>query len=306
MLLVTADVYSGRSNPSWIVQDEDTSREVLRAIARQRGMVTGLEAGYQGLGWRGFIVQLMDESHTRRFDLPSSFRLANGGSQNEPAGLEVAYQLIREMPLETESLTGDTSLTRDLRTYLTEALENFSPDLTSASKLEPITGGPPVIKEEEPEALTAAASCFYDTEPFSPAIWNDSGYVQYFNNCYNYACNRITDTFAQPGRGGGFTPGMSCAGVSQGTLLDGNHFWGDCFPSVVLGKYVMALVVAPGIDFHWYRYSTEGFWGHKPGQTQARNTDNAGSLVVSPYYCARDPYTDFCGFFQTAATANVF
>ena len=37
---------------------------------------------------------------------------------------------------------------------------------------------------------------------FNPNFWNVSP-VEANNNCYNYATNRRTDTFAQPGRAAG-------------------------------------------------------------------------------------------------------
>jgi len=37
------------------------------------------------------------------------------------------------------------------------------------------------------------------------------------------------------------------------------------------------LVVAPGYDYHWYRKQLEGFWGHKPGGTAARNYETTGT-----------------------------
>ena len=37
---------------------------------------------------------------------------------------------------------------------------------------------------------------------YAPAIWNTAN-KQLDNNCYNYANNKATDTFAQPGRGSG-------------------------------------------------------------------------------------------------------
>ena len=60
-----------------------------------------------------------------------------------------------------------------------------------------------------------------------------------------------------------------------------------------------ALVVWPGYDFHWYRLHTNGFWGHKPGHTAARNTDNQGRVIggaLNPQNCNRGPYTAFCGY----------
>ena len=42
-------------------------------------------------------------------------------------------------------------------------------------------------------------ACLYEASGFNPTYWNASN-VRPYNNCYNYATNRRTDTFAQPGR----------------------------------------------------------------------------------------------------------
>ena len=51
---------------------------------------------------------------------------------------------------------------------------------------------------------------------YNPAIWNDSNGVQYANNCYNYACDIQTGTFAQPGRAtGNMYNSFNCAEVGS-------------------------------------------------------------------------------------------
>ncbi len=56
MLLVTADVFSGRPNPSWAITDEQEARAILKEIARSRDVITDAappEAGSRpGGGWR--------------------------------------------------------------------------------------------------------------------------------------------------------------------------------------------------------------------------------------------------------------
>jgi hypothetical protein len=60
--------------------------------------------------------------------------------------------------------------------------------------------------------------------------------------------------------------------------------------------HLVALVVAPGWDFHWYRKGPDGLWTHKPGSTQATNLDNSGNIITDPRTADRGPYTDFCAF----------
>lgn len=60
---------------------------------------------------------------------------------------------------------------------------------------------------------------------------------------------------------------------------------------------MVALVIAPGDDFHWYRQDDDGTWSHKPGRTEATNRDNAGRVIHDPRRADRGAYTEFCGCF---------
>jgi hypothetical protein len=59
------------------------------------------------------------------------------------------------------------------------------------------------------------------------------------------------------------------------------------------------------IDFHWYRKQKEGFWGHKPGATAARNVDNSNHVILNPQTCDRGPYTIFCEYFYTCRSQRI-
>ena len=54
--------------------------------------------------------------------------------------------------------------------------------------------------EGEKQPLTRQKRYAYQ---FRPAYWNALAFTQHNNNCYNYANNKATNTFAQPGRGSG-------------------------------------------------------------------------------------------------------
>src|SRR5262249_61775963 len=92
------------------------------------------------------------------------------------------------------------------------------------------------------------------------------------------------------GRGGGGAAvrdgleGLANPNAPQMTPVDG-HF--------------VALVIWPGNDYHWYRPDDLAQWSHKPGQTAARDYDNAGQPIADPKSCDRGPYTEFVAFFQT-------
>ncbi|MGW8376965.1 hypothetical protein [Streptomyces sp. ODS28] len=313
MLIVTVDQYSGLPNPSWHV-DEETARDVLRKVARNRDVTATEESGHQGLGFRGFELQLTDDVHAAKYGLPDRFRIANGGSGDEEKGTEIAQQLVDSMPAGETSLTGDLELDDTVRRHILDNLSRGTDYDPSATDAPPGAPEPPMPTEEgrrvepggEESGTNGRAACQYWATAFNPAFWNNDPNVRVNNNCYNYAVNRRTNTFAQPGRAHGvaISP-IQCDKVIAGVLADGARQWGNCFPAGTGGIWLMALVVAPNYDYHWYRYSAEGFWGHKPGQTAARNTDNDGKIVYSPYYASRAPYTNFCGYFQCAYTMTI-
>ena len=60
--------------------------------------------------------------------------------------------------------------------------------------------------------------------------------------------------------------------------------------------HLVALVVAPGFDFHWYRKGRDGLWTHKPGPNMVTHLDNAGQPITDPRTANRGPYTSFSGF----------
>lgn len=149
-----------------------------------------------------------------------------------------------------------------------------------------------------------------DAPVYNPAIWNTPA-VQPHNNCYNYANNRITNTFAQPGRATGhmYTQLKTCTGVgavepaavSDGLVASAN-FSGHL--AARHGWYV-ALVLWPNVDYHWYRQDKVGCWSHKPGSTAARNVDNAGHTITDPKTANRGPYTVFCTYMITKASVHI-
>jgi hypothetical protein len=140
------------------------------------------------------------------------------------------------------------------------------------------------------------ARCIPD---YQPAQWNDANGIQYNNNCYNYACELQTGTFAQPGRASGsMYAAFDCSDVGNGAVSDGLRAV-SCDRGCGCREccHQAALVIWPGVDFHWYRLDRTGRWSHKPGGTQATNLDNGGNPIADPLAADRGPYTVFCGCF---------
>jgi hypothetical protein len=296
MIKVTADIFSGLPNPEWVVTGDDATT-ALRTLSQRPLAAAALDSGFQGLGNRGLVVEFLDDHYPATFGLPAKFRLAGGGSSAESFAVEAADRLIAGLTLTGAgthpAVTQDSAsvpLDAALQQYIRESLPGAAGSLATHPTSSAVPGAGAL--EVSPSAV-----CFYESTAFNPNFWNDPAHIGK-NNCYNYASNRRTDTFAQPGRATGHQYAqINCAQVSNGAVSDGATL--SCAPDAQKPRWYMALVIAPGpgfVDFHWYRKATEPFWGHKPGGTAARNYDNSGHLVTDPRTANRGPYTIFCNF----------
>ena len=293
MIKVTADIFSGRPNPEWVVSGTE-AEAALRSLSQKTAAAATLDSGFQGLGSRGLIVEVLDDHSHSEYGLPSTFRLAGGGSKEESHARETAERLIATLTqrgagehptVATDG--GQHPLNEDLKKFILTGLPAgaFSVSTQVAEQATTI---------DEGAEIGASAACLIETTAFNPAFWNDAAHIRR-NNCYNYASNRRTDTFAQPGRASGrMYAQINCAEVGGGAVRDGATF--SCAPDSQKPRWYMALVIAPGFDYHWYRKATGGIWGHKPGGTAARNVDNAGRIITDPRTANRGPYTVFCRF----------
>ena len=147
MLKATLDVFSGHQNPSWIL-DYEEAQEVLREITSNRGIISDINSGYQGLGYRGIELELLSDEAVDQYNLTSTFKIANGASMNESKGLEVAERLITNMPSErTTSRFIDSSMVLD-ESFRRELLENLGtfPSLSYISTEDPTL--PPAVDAE--------------------------------------------------------------------------------------------------------------------------------------------------------------
>jgi hypothetical protein len=302
MIKVTADIFSGRPNPEWIVEGNE-AEAVLQKLSQARESVASLDSGFNGLGNRGLIVEVLSDHLQLEGGVSPRFRLAGGGSSDEGHAREIAEQLVRGMtqrgagkhPALAAAQTDSASalavpLNAQLQRFILESLPASVTDVRTQSTS---------AKQEEMKSSTIPPkkACDIETAVFNPGFWNDSAHIGK-NNCYNYASDRRTDTFAQPGRASGHMYArINCGDVTNGAVSDGASL--NCAPANQAPRWYMALVIAPGpgfIDYHWYRLSKEGFWGHKPGGTAARNTDNSGHIVNNPQTANRGPYTIFCRY----------
>jgi hypothetical protein len=102
MLKVTVDIFSGRPNPSWVIDEKD-AKPLLKEIIENKDAIADSDSGFQGLGYRGIILEPLTEERMDEYFLPPRFAIANGASRDELAGTRIAKDLVKSMlqlPLE--------------------------------------------------------------------------------------------------------------------------------------------------------------------------------------------------------------
>lgn len=265
---VTLHIFSGRPNPTWELS-ELQAKELADRIASIENTTllkpAGLALGI--LGYRGFSISSVREK------LFEPHVYIHGGIV-ELDRFDI-NRIANSPELEEWLLsTAGDQITDDIRQVVSASL---SSGITS-----------PVSQKIIPMVVPN----------YDPGKWNNNSNIRTNNNCYNYANDKITYTFAQPGRGGGLIySAMDCGNVGSAAQRDGQIPISSVSNTPVQGHYV-ALVIWPGYDFHWYRLDSNTRWSHKPGQTPVRNTDNSGNLINDPSNCDRGNYTNFCGFYH--------
>jgi len=162
------------------------------------------------------------------------------------------------------------------------------------------------VFDREPFAEPRKADCTKvvgpDTVPkYDPQTDDNGCFIQQCteNNCYNYANDVVTNTFAQPGRGTGHKwVSDNCSSVTAGAKSDGLLWAGTTLPksAPAHGHYV-AMLIWPQTNFHWIRMDASNFWSHKPGQTPVRDVDDDGKKITDPSKADFAPWTQFCGYF---------
>lgn len=328
MVRVTIDIFSGRPNPSFLL-DEKEAREILRQLSSTPEAVTSEDVAAGVLGYRGMILEL-EEEPAGKLALPRRLRVGGGVSKDEGRGLELAQRLLERAGKLTPAAEGDfgklgvydEAALKKLVGEELQLVESRNVKLASAAAdanapvlvlpddeegSVSIQAAAPVLGRDAStwSSYTVGGTCSIEASAFNPGFWNTSSTVRLNNNCYNYANNKRTDTFAQPGRAtGAGTSTMQCTNVGNGATSDGLKAYPTCATTGV-PRYYVALVIAPGVDYHWYRYQSNGYYGHKPGQTNAINTDNSGVVITNPQTANRGIYTSFCGYYTAPTTAAI-
>ena len=284
---VEIDIFSGRPNPVIELTGREASALVdgLRETRR-------LEKGEPGLppvptlGYRGLIVEQVGAAVR---GVPRSFRLAHNTIADGRTLRAAGDESLEAIVLQSRAFR-EIPLGPDFRKRLPREIERFRQirlrwPWRPPKKL-------PLYK------LRCRCAPLYE-----PAWWNDGAQKQLHNNCYNYGCNYRTDTFrlitggGQPGAAAGAMyasitgPEVRTAAIADGLINNpsaNNRCPGE--------GHLVALVIAPGWDFHWYRKGRTGRWSHKPGQTPVIDVDNSNAIITDPRTADRGAYTQFTTF----------
>jgi hypothetical protein len=308
-MIVTVDVFSGRPNPVWRLSNRDNARLLERLSGRALPPATGADTI---LGFRGFIVSAGSDDEMPD-TMATEVRIGGPMPAQAPAPEPHLTALsafewaeVSRFLLNTGRHVLDPAVATSLESLIqTQAAPSPKEDAAlwmepaEPAPEEPPAGEVPRTEAAVPEDLAALAPCVIANTPYNPGFWNRPG-VQGKNNCYNFAMNWRSDTFAQPGRISGHPyTAINCSAI--GTAAD----WDGCHSYCSGSNKNVALVIAPrflgnGPDFHWYRRQREGFWAHKPGGGAATNRDNRGRLIdgtsLTPANCDRGDYIIFCGY----------
>ena len=139
----------------------------------------------------------------------------------------------------------------------------------------------------------------FPRETFNRVAWADN-YLR--TNCYAFALGEVALGCAHPGKL--MDPEDSMLGeknirtdkVSAGTIKDGaipiteEEALSDKF------KHVIALRVAPGKDFHYFRKLGD-IWLHKPNNKPVDFATKSGKVITNPRLVFDKFYKDFGGYY---------
>lgn len=292
---ITIDIFSGRANPVIELEGKQAQELLERAKPAREPkpaeVVPVLPAPF--LGYRGVILE---ETQGSPETAPTAMRLI-GGQVILPEGVLIpSDERVEDFLFGQRGIIKKTNLEAGLMKFIQQErgrLHEVRSKFLATARKKSVA-----IKKSSKAKAVSAASC-----TCAPALelewWNDGGLKQFNNNCYNYSTNYRSDTFAQPGRPEGIIiTGATCVcafvkpAALADSLIDSPAANNKC-PSI---GHLVALVMAPGFDFHWYRKGPDGLWSHKVGPAPATNLDNGGLLIPDPRTADRGPYIDFCGF----------
>lgn len=302
---VKIDIFAGRPNPVFAASED------LLSFLHGAGVAVTTDEGDEStgkLGYRGFrVLETISEIESNSVTSEDLI-----GEYNQSRLIESSPDLERRL---LDAAKEASAIDDQLYGYIADAIGGSTLDTgiaidTATDESRQSNASPPGGTGSQSVASTSSGDpqcppCGgADAPGYNPGYWNGDSHRKASNNCYAYANNQATNTFPQPGRGSGqvFTF-IDCDDVRLAAERDGLVTVGS-FQASRAGWYV-ALVIWPGQDYHWYRQDTVGCWSHKPGSTSVRNLDNGGAQISDPQLCDRGPYSIFCTYMVTDASAII-
>jgi hypothetical protein len=279
-LRITIDIFSGRRNPVLEFSGKEASAilERLRPI-RRLGKAEAALPFESILGYRGLVVE---QTGAPARGLPKIFRVVDGDLFGPRLAHRAADEEFEEFIAER---AGRLKLGKGFSEYLRREMVRGGRTRAAFWRWKP---------PHWPSKEHCRCAPLYE-----PQWWNDGwgGQKQPNNNCYNYATNYRSDTYAQPGLAAGAEyTSLTCASVRPAAVADSLIDAPSANNRCPKEGHLVALVIAPGYDFHWFRKGRNGYWTQKMGPSPITNVDNSGNLIPDPRTANRGPYTDFCTF----------
>lgn len=289
-LKLTIDIFSGRENPAIIISGAKAASLMKKINPSSRLSAKESIREPFTLGYRGIIVEQLDKPVK---GIPALMQIAEGIMFGNKKSYRIDDSGIMNFVLDNLSEVKNVKLNRGFKSLLAGEINNLK-KIRQKGILDSIIWPGKINK--------CACAPVYE-----PDWWNNNAAIKSGNNCYNYACNYRTDTFAQPGKATGnqytYPGGLSGCTVAAPNKSVKDGAISDCLENSPSADnkcpkmgHLVALVIWPNTDFHWYRKGNNGKWSHKPGGTSATNLDNSGNIITDPRTANRGGYTQFCTF----------
>lgn len=80
----------------------------------------------------------------------------------------------------------------------------------------------------------------------------------------------------------------------------------DRFSAVPLGSYKICLAIDPGVEYHFYRQNSDGYWSHKYGNLNVSNVDQNNNIITDPYLCALPQNICFVRYYAISPWGNFY
>jgi hypothetical protein len=280
-LRITINIFSGRPDPVLELSGKDAKDALDRLRpARPLSKSESLIPLESRLGYRGLVVEQLG---TPARGLPKFFRVCDGRLLGPRLSHRASDEGFEDF---IARRAGRLKVGKDFPEYLSREMLRARRDLLGLLHWK---------HPRHPHHYHCRCAPLYE-----PLWWNDGwwGQKQQHNNCYNYSTNYRTDTYAQPGLAAGAQNGYppTCANVRPAAVADSLIDTPSANNKCPKEGHLVALVISPGYDYHWYRKGRAGYWTHKMGNSPATDVDNSGHLIPDPRTADRGSYNIFCTF----------